>query len=74
MEDKKYKIRRIEANWYVDGTGVERFLTYDTEQNCQSIEEQDGYMYVNLEGERHRFPLSVINLTVFETVKQEETN
>jgi hypothetical protein len=71
MENTKYKIKRIEVNWYADKEG-EHCLTYDTTLNAKSIEERDGYMFVEMADELHRIPLSAVNITYFEI--PEETN
>ena len=59
------KIKRIEANWHFTDKG-EQFLTYDTTQNCTDIEEKDGFMFVTMEDEVHRLPVSTINITIYE--------
>jgi len=64
------KIKRIEANWYADKDG-EHFLTYDITQNCTFIEEREGYMYVTMDGEIHRLPLSIVNITIYDQESNE---
>jgi len=69
MQNKKQKIKRIEYNWYVASDGKEsreQFMHFDIEENCELIEEKDGFVFVTTPDEIHRLPLHIINTAIYE--------